>query len=189
MPLLTSFGLSAALTFVLTQLNRVLSKEIFQRWYFKEEEYMPTTNLLLWSNNKFEHSIKEKLRMKIRDHYGIELHNEIDEVNEEISSRKRIVFAVSQIRNNLRDNALLFNHNVEYGFFRNFLGGCVMAILFSILIVAYSYFFPDVVLRNIGITLVIIYSIPILLSRVILKVYGNNYAKILFEQFLSLPKP
>lgn len=188
LPTLSSMGISIALVFVLIQINRVLSKEIFQRFYFKDEIYMPTTNYLMWGNTYYEDSIKAKLREKIYAMYNIELHNHGDEINDETSSRKRITVAVSQIRNNLRDNSLLFRHNIEYGFFRNLLGGCVIALVFSIFIFSYAAWTGDSVLFNIGLILTAVYVIPILLSKKILSVYGNNYAKILFEQFLSIPE-
>jgi Na+-transporting methylmalonyl-CoA/oxaloacetate decarboxylase gamma subunit len=189
LPILSSMGISFALVFLLTQINRVLSKEIFQRFYFKNEINMPTTDYLMWSNNNYEAAIKEKLRLKIHTMYDIELHNPVDETADEESSRKRIMVAVSQIRNNLRENPLLFRHNIEYGFFRNLLGGCVIAIVLSILIVVYANYYANNTLLYLGIILIIGYAIPLLLSKKILSVYGNNYAKILFEQFLSIPKP
>lgn len=189
LPILSSMGISFALVFLLTQINRVLSKEIFQRFYFKDEINMPTTDYLMWSSNHYEPAIKEKLRLKIHSMYDIELHNPTDEAADEQSSRKRILVAVSQIRNNLRENSLLFRHNIEYGFFRNLLGGCVIAIIVSILLVFYANYYQNKELFNIAIGMAIVYAIPLLLSKKILSVYGNNYAKILFEQFLSIPKP
>lgn len=189
LPILSSMGISFALVFLLTQINRVLSKEIFQRFYFKNEINMPTTDYLMWSNDHYEVAIKEKLRLKIHTMYDIELHNPVDEAADEESSRKRIMMAVSQIRNNLRENSLLFSHNIEYGFFRNLLGGCVIAIIMAVLLVSYANYYQNKELFNIGIIMAIVYAIPLLLSKKILSVYGNTYAKILFEQFLSIPKP
>ncbi|MES2827389.1 MAG: hypothetical protein V4687_04520 [Bacteroidota bacterium] len=189
LPILASTGISFALVFLLTQVNRILSKEIFQRFYFKDEINMPTTNYLLWSNGYYEPVIKEKLRLKIHSMYDIELHSPSDETADEESSRKRIMVAVSQIRNNLRENPLLFQHNIEYGFFRNLLGGSVIAIIISISLALYANSHDDKNLFFIGITMILVYAIPLLFSKKILSIFGNNYAKILFEQFLSIPKP
>ncbi|MDY0904306.1 hypothetical protein [Pedobacter sp. CFBP9032] len=186
LPMLSTFGISAALVFIMTQLNRVLSKEIFQRFYFKDEENMPTTNFLLLSDNYYETHIKEKLRLKIQSDYDIQLHDLADETADELSARKRILFATSQIRNSLRNNDMLFRHNLEYGFFRNLLGGCVLAILIACGLCAYGFIKHDNTLFTTGYLLIIIYLIPILMSKKIMTIYGNNYAKILHEQFLSL---
>ncbi|MGX5690353.1 hypothetical protein [Arcticibacter tournemirensis] len=185
LPLLSSLGLSVALVFLLTQINRVLSKEIFQRFYFQEETNMPTTNFLLWSDSFFEKQIKEKLHYKIESKFGVQLMTAQDEQHDVYSHRKRIVAAVSLIRNSLRSDRLLLQHNIEYGFFRNLLGGCVIALLFALTITVYSYISGNKVLLVTGTFFLVIYLAPILLSKKILLVFGRNYAKILLEQFLS----
>lgn len=185
LPILTSLGISLALIFLLTQINRILSKEIFQRFYFKEETNMPTTNFLLWEDDTFEEQIKKLIYEKIHSKYDITLMLPDEEIQDEGSARKRIVAAVSQIRNGLRSNELLFQHNIEYGFFRNLLGGSVIAFMFSLAIIAYSHWHSNENLFTIGIFLSIIYLLPILLSKKILSIFGKNYAKILYEQFLS----
>jgi hypothetical protein len=187
LPYLSTFGISVGLIFLMTQVNRLLSKEIFQKFFFREEINMPSTNFLLFSNGYFERSIKERLRNKVKQMYDIELHNELDERQDLLASRKRIVMAVSQMRNSLRGNEMLFRHNIEYGFFRNLLGGCLLAVVISIFIIIYGYSIHNLLLLNIGIVMCIVYLLPILLSKWILSVFGNNYAKILYEQFLSLP--
>ncbi len=185
LPILSSMGISFALMFILIQINRVLSKEIFQKFYFEDELKMPTTNFLIWNNEFYDDTIKLKIRNKIESKYSIELYNKIDEIQNEESARKIITVAVSQIRNDLRGNDMLFRHNFEYGFFRNLIGGSVIAVTISVIISIYAYLHMDTILLNIGLLLLVIYIIPLLLSRKILKIYGNNYAKILFEQFLS----
>jgi len=90
-------------------------------------------------------------------------------------ARNLIVHAVSQIKNKLRDNAILFQHNIEYGFIRNLIGGSLIAIIFSIVIIIYSLIYGDGTLRNAGIILLIIYSLPIILSKLLITKYGRYY--------------
>lgn len=66
LPILSSLGLSTAFLFLSVQINRIISKEIFQRIYFKEEIKMPTTNHLLWNDAFFDMSIKVKIREKYK---------------------------------------------------------------------------------------------------------------------------
>lgn len=186
LPNITDFTLSAAIIFLLVQLNRLVSKEIFQKLFFKDEINMPTTNLLLKSNTELDLSIKKKIEDKIKSKFEIDLFSINDEFANEIGARKLIVTTVSQIRNVLRDNFLLFQHNVEYGFFRNLIGGSFLAFIISIVIIFLSYYYNDLNTRNIGFTLAMIYFIPIILSKFIIKKYGKYYTKILFEQFLTL---
>jgi hypothetical protein len=186
LPLLANLGISAALIFLMVQLNRFVAKEVFQRIFFKDETNMPTTNHLLWSDNFFDKSIKEKIRNKIQSQYGLNLTSEIEESENESISRKQIVTAVSQIRNSLRDNKLLLQHNIEYGFFRNLLGGALIAILFSIFIFAYGALNHEINLKFIGVIFTVIYFVPLLFSKLLIKRFGNYYSKILYEQFLSI---
>lgn len=186
LPTITDIILSSAIVFLLVQVNRFLSKEIFQRLYFKDEINMPTTNLLLKSNNELEASIKQKIEDKIKNKFGIILLSEIDESADVLRARKLIATAVSQIRNILRDNSLLLQHNIEYGFFRNLIGGSFLAFLISVIILIHSYCSCDLTTKNLGWILAIAYFLPILFSKLIIDRYGKYYAKILYEQFLTI---
>lgn len=186
LPLITNIGLSTALLFLMVQINRLVAKEVFQRFYFNEESQMPTTNHLMWSSVFFDNSTKNKIRSKVNSKYEITLMTKEEEQADEPNARKQICIAVSQIRNSLRDNKLLLQHNIEYGFFRNLLGGCLVAFVFSISILVYGIVEAKTGLRVTGIVLTIIYLIPILLSSLIIKRFGNYYSKTLYEQFLSI---
>jgi hypothetical protein len=186
LPTITDVIFSGAIIFLLVQINRFLSKEIFQRLYFKDEINMPTTNLLLKSNSELENSIKQKIEAKIKSKFDINLLTLIEESADNQKARKLIATTVSQIRNILRDNTLLLQHNIEYGFFRNLIGGSFMAFLISLIIVASSQYTTDLSTRNLGWILTCIYLLPILLSKLIINRYGKYYAKILYEQFLTI---
>lgn len=186
LPTVTDIILSSAIVFLHVQINRFFSKEIFQRHYFMDEINMPTTNLLLKSNSELEPSIKQKIENKIKSKFGIVLLTSIEETADEQRARKLIATSVSQIRNVLRENTLLLQHNIEYGFFRNIIGGSFLALLQSLIIVFFSLFNGDIITTNFGLILTIIYFIPILLSKVIINIYGKYYSKILYEQFLTI---
>lgn len=186
LPTITDIILSSAIVFLLVQINRFLSKEIFQKLYFKDEINMPTTNLLLKSNNEIETSIKQKIEDKIKTKFGISLLSEAEESTDILRARKLIVTTVSQIRNVLRDNSLLLQHNIEYGFFRNLIGGSFLAFVISVIILVHSYCSYDLATRNLGWILTIVYFLPILFSKFIIDRHGKYYAKILYEQFLTI---
>ena len=178
--------ISVALIFLMIQLNRFVAKEIFQRVFFKDEVRMPTTNYLLHSDSFLPKAIKNKIRQKIHKEFNIQLADENSENENELEARKVIITAVSQIRNVTRKNALLLQHNIEYGFMRNLIGGSFLAIIISIFNV---YFFTKIQNNDfavqLNIVLFIIYLIPILLSKIIVKRYGHYYAKVLLEQYLN----
>ena len=80
----------------------------------------------------------------------------------------------------------LLQHNIEYGFFRNLIGGSFLAFIASLIIVAFAQFNEDISTRNLGSILCCIYFLPILISKLIINKYGKYYAKILYEQFLTI---
>ena len=112
--------------------------------------------------------------------------NEVDEQQNYHSARKLIATAVSQIRNALRGNSLLLQHNIEYGFWRNLIGGSLIALFFSTIIILYGYIqdLPDQI--TVGLICFVVFLIPVMLSKLIIRYYGRYYTKILYEQFLSL---
>ncbi|WP_310991235.1 hypothetical protein [Aequorivita marina] len=178
--------ISVAIIYFMTQINRFVAKEIFQKLFFKDEIKMPTTNFLLQSNTFFVDGTKKRIRKKIKANFRIELLSLSQENENELEARKTIVDAVAQIKNVTRDNTLLFQHNIEYGFTRNLIGGCAIAIL---VILFNLYFFktiiPNELVFNISIGFGVLYLLPIVLSSFLVNRYGKYYAKVLFEQFLK----
>jgi hypothetical protein len=185
LPTISDITLPFAFIFLLVQINRLISKEIFQRMFFHDELKMPTTNYLLHSSNYFNVPTATKIREKILSDFNIELYETSIERQDEPGARKQITVAVSQVRNKLRNNQMLLRHNIEYGFFRNLIGGCVLAILISIFLIIYFNILSESTLKLVAIGLTIAYSIPVLLSKYLVNRYGKYYAKILYEQYLS----
>jgi hypothetical protein len=186
LPMLTHIGLSAAFIFLSVQVNRLIAKEIFQRLYFKDEMHMPSTNHLLWKSTYFDSSVKKQMRDKMKEKFGIALLSPEEELQDELRARNLINTCIGQVRIALKGNTMLLQHNIEYGFWRNLIGGALLALLFSLAIFIYGNVMHLRDLKTIGIILFIIYLIPIVLSKQIIRTYGKYYSKILYEQFQSL---
>src|SRR5215831_4206007 len=106
-PVILHVTIGSGLIYGLIQLNRFFGKEVFQKIYFKDDLYMPTTNYLLYKNNFLSAGMKRKLREQILNDFNIELLSEEEERRNEDEARKQIVFAVSQIKNKTRGSAFL----------------------------------------------------------------------------------
>lgn len=177
--------ISVALIYLLVQINRFISKEIFQRIYFKDEKQMPTTNYLLNSDKTLALSIKQQIRSKINSDFNIIIQDKEIEDNDD-EERKQIINAVAQIRNNTRGNVLLLQHNIEFGFMRNLIGSSLLAFLISGFSIYYFHELEiNLVAFKINTFLSFIYLIPVLFSKLIIGRYGHYYAKVLFEQYLK----
>lgn len=188
LPLVTSLGISAALVFLMVQVNRIISKELFERIIFRSDTAFPTTEFLMPDTSHLSSQIKTLLIQKIHSRYGIVIPISIDNTYNDSDTRLAISTAVSQIRNELRDNSLLLQHNIEYGFVRNLLGGTILALLFTICSLVAGFYYDEVSLVSFAFVMLIIYSIPLLLCNFLVRRLGRYYAKVLYEQFLSLPQ-
>lgn len=186
-PLIPHFGdisITIAAMLFLIQVNRFLSKEFLQRNYFNDELKMPTTDFLLHSNLEYSDDFKKIIREKIFNKYNIKLSDMIEEGADEQTARKKIKEAVGLIRVTLQGNEMLLNHNIEYGALRNLLGGCFHSIIFSIGLIIFKYFEPTKPPNlSYPIILFVIYTLLLIFSKWLMKRYGDNYAKILFQEF------
>lgn len=185
-PIILHITITGSLIYGLIQLNRFIGKEVFQRIYFKEEQYMPTTNFLLYSNKYLSEGMKKNLREKILNDYQIALLSEDEEKKNDEEARKQIVYAVSQIKNKTRENNFLLQHNIEYGFIRNLIGGSVIGILMCIVnIILFKNYHPILIAYKVSIALLIIYSLFIVFSKWAITSNGKTYAKVLYELYIS----
>lgn len=185
LPSITNISFSSAIIFFLVEINRFIGKEVFQKKYFDDDIRMPTTNVLLWTDSYYEFETKNLIRQKIKQNFNLILLSASDEAENETKARKLATFAISQIRNSLRNNKLLLQHNIYYGFFRNLFGGCLVALFFSLLLLISSFIFNYQSLKVTSGIFVFLYAIIPTFSKLIMKQYGLYYCKILFQEFLS----
>lgn len=178
--------LSVALTFLLAHIGRFIGKELFEKIHFNNESSMPTTKMLMHSNSEYSVDFKNKIHSKIFIDFGMKISHLEDELKNKDEATKIIAESVSMIRAKVGKGKLLFQHNIEYGFARNLIGGSVPAIFLSII---NSFIFGLIVKNylayNISISLSLIYFIIIFFGRSIIERYGNRYAKILIQEYLS----
>ena len=98
--------------------------------------------------------------------------------------QKYIVEAVGLIRKKVGNGVLLLQHNMEYGFFRNLIGGSVLSFMVC-LANAYLFFSKNKTVFSFSVALGGLFLFFVLLSKPILRRKGNLYAKTLFQEYLS----
>jgi hypothetical protein len=168
------------------QVNRMIGKDYFENKYFKDELEMPTTNYLLFSDDFYSGDYKKQMHTKIKKDFGITLLTKKEETVDIKLARKKITEAVSRIRKFVRKGDLLFQHNTEYGFMRNLIGGSVIGLIFSLLnLYIFQFVFINKSAFVISTVLGIFYLMIILLSKKIITSYGYKYARILFQEYMS----
>lgn len=169
-------------TYLMAQICRFIGKFIFQNKFFKGEVDFPTTIFLLKNDNQYSKQFKDKMRDKIIADFNINIYQDDDEAE----TKRRISEAVSFIRNKVKNGRLLLKHNIEYGFWRNFIGGAVVSSILSIFNCYFFYFYNfEKIAFIVSVVLLIIYLLPIILSKIFINNLGKNYAKILFQEYLG----
>lgn len=178
-----NFTVSVAVIFLAMMLIRYLSKSVFEDGYFKKGLNFPTTNHLMLINSDLSSGFKAKLRTKIKKDFDIELPDKYQELSHETKCRKTISEAVSLIRTKVGSGKLLLQHNIEYGFFRNLIGGSIVALPMTIAVLILSAKEGLVFLILFNLFLLILYAILLITSKQIMSYKGNLYSRILFQEY------
>jgi hypothetical protein len=174
---------SIVLLYFLMLTNRFLGKFLFGGLIFNDGLNLPTTRFLLYSDSEFSEQYKDKIRQKINKNFKIILPSREDELSDINSCKKRIVEAVGLIRNKVKNGNLLLQHDMEYGFARNLIGGSIIAVCISGFDIFYFMKLGNVSLGYLSIILTIFFSLCLILNRPIINHLGKVYAKRLFQEY------
>ncbi len=177
-------SINVAALFLLIQANRFIGKEVFERWYFEDELRMPTTEMLLSSSTQISPQVRSKIDTLCQRDFGLHLPTVDEQEEDEMLARRRIVEIVAQIRQTVRDGHLLLQHNIEYGFARNLIGGAPLGITLSLACTLYYY----EISRGIAlfsVALAILWGLLLLLSKTIIGRFGVLYAKRLIQEYIG----
>ena len=177
--------ITVAIIYFLMQVNRFLSKHTFEAIYFKKQLYFPTTSRLLLSDNSLSSDYKNRIREKAELEFNINFLKSVEETENELTARKTIRDIVGLIRRKVGDGTLTLQHNIEYGFFRNLIGGSTISFLMACTLIYLSIENGNRFILGISIILTTIYLALILLSKKILFAKGGLYCDILFQDYMT----
>lgn len=180
-----NIAISVVLLYLLTQTNRFLGKFIFEKKMFKDELEMPTTNYLLLSNSVLSKNYKLNIRERIFSDFNILMPSANDETENIDECKRRIVEAVGLIRQKVKNGRLLLQHNIEYGFARNLIGGAIIGVPISIFDIIYFFSYHNNCIGWISVGLTVFFFSLLLLHKPIINHLGNQYAKRLFQEYLE----
>ena len=184
--ILGNISFALVMIYLLSQANRFIAKNLFEKNYFKTELFMPTTNFLLYQNKELSNEYKDKVRQRIRKDFNIQLLSRQEEESKISEARQAIVETVGLVRNKVGDGRLLLQHNIEYGFVRNLIGGAIIGSIGSAAsLLFYLKYYPSTVFWSISLTSLIFFISLLLGSKVLMNRYGELYAKRLFQEYLT----
>lgn len=182
----TDITFSVALLFLLVHFNRIVSKELIEKKFFKNGLHFPTTNYLLHLDTYYSPEYTKKIHQKIKNDFEIDIPTLETESIEDSHSRKLIFEAMNHIRLRVKKGVLVGQHNMEYGFIRNFSGGCIVSTLISILnIVIFAWIYPVETAFWISLSTLVIYGFFTLLSKKMIDSVGCAYAKVLIQEYMT----
>jgi hypothetical protein len=169
------------LVYLFSQINRVISKSLFEN-----KTDFPTDKALLPSSSALSKEYRNNLAQKIQTDFNLTL-PDLREENENVEKVKiRIREIVKSIINKIRDGHLLLQHNIEYGFFRNLLGGSVVASIFSLVnILLFSFVFKNQTMVITSVILILVYLLVVIFHKKILKHFSEEYTQVLFREYLG----
>jgi len=173
--------ISIAVLYFVSQINRLVSKTFFE----KEEIYMPTTDFLLLNNSEYSEEYKQKIYKKLENEFDLKIPSKLTQKENELNTRKRIAEAVSLARKRVGSGKLLLQHNIEYGFWRNLVGGSIFAILFSVIILYLSYAENNYTFLVVSTILLVIFLIILFCNKFFIDRAGKMYAKVLIQEYME----
>ncbi len=174
-------SIGVVLIYLLSQINRVVSKTLFE-----EKKAFPTDQMLLPSNKDLSDELKSQVISKVQRDFNLTVPNSQDEESDLNRTKIRIREIVSQIVNRVGNGRLVLQFNIEYGFARNLIGGSVIASLVCITgVVLFGHFIKNDTAKMACVGLGFFYLIPILFSKISLRHYSKEYASILFREYVD----
>ncbi len=179
-------SVAAVAIYFLMEINRFISKAILENLYFSDELKFPTTELLLFKDQTYSDDFKQKVHKQVLTDFNIKLSSKTDEQRDEELARKKIVEAVTLIREKVKAGRLLLQHNIHYGAARNMIGGAFIGLAMSLVnIIIFTWLIPNLTAVAFSWILAGIYATVILSSRHVLSLHGKYYARRLFQEYLA----
>lgn len=184
---LGSITFSIAVFYLYSLTIREISKH-FQRKYFTGDEArgFPTTYLMTYTNSTFSDCYKDKYRNLILDRFDFELLNKEEEKADPIEGKKRLNEATELVKEVIGDGRLVLDHNIRFGFCRNFIGGTIISMLLCVAFIILGVFWVENY-KSLSLTLGILFFIYLalfILRKPILVYNGEAYAKKLLAEFM-----
>ncbi len=172
-----------ALVFLMMQMNRLVGLEV-QRRLSRDELDFPTTRWLLPDNVEMSAAQRAAVNQKIQSDFQVCLMSATMGDTPEV--RRHNADIVGRIRTFVGSPPKLLQFNIEYGFFRNLIGASPFVLLAG---VANSYMYSESLIATWAYYISLSYSIfaalLILLAKPIVNRLGVQYARVLFQSYLS----
>ena len=179
--------LSFIIIVFIINIQRFIAKYFFEDRIFEKGLKFPTTEMLLWIDERLSKEYKMKIHNKIKNDFNLKLSNEMEEKDDILEAKKKAKDSVSLIRIKVGKGVHTHQYNIQYGFIRNFIAGTLLSLpiaLFNIYL--FTYQIPVDYGVYISIFISILDIVFIVFNKIFLKKLGVYYARVLFSEYISL---
>lgn len=179
-----NLSLSTILLYAFNQYVVRIPSKLFEEWLFGNQMYFPTTNFLMYANEEYTSVFKNKVRDAVKKDFSIQLPNKSEESKDPAEARRRIKEVTRLIIGKVQDGYLVLQHNIEYGFVRNFWGASLVGAVGSAFLLLLAG--PNSLIKLIAAILLFGYVFYCAFGFLIIKYFGCAYARKLIEEYYKM---
>jgi hypothetical protein len=184
---ISNISFPLVLVLCLIQIQTTFSKYAIEGKVFgRGGEYFPTTNMFLLNDSSISQERKALIRNKLTEYFSLVFLTLEDELKNQKNARMQAREVISYIRRKVGRGVMTHQYNIRYGFFRNFIGGCIWAIPGSIGCAILYAVNNEWVTAFVFISFALLFIVLFILKRRILSSVAFSYADSLFNEFLAL---
>lgn len=157
--------------------------KLFPEAFIKHFFLLPTSRFLCVEDKTFSQSERKVIIKKIENKYSIPLKCVKNKTRRNKDYLKSLESAVSKLRNDTRNDEILFNYNCIYGFWRNLTGGLLLNLALLLTFFIYDLINKGIHFFSYSCYLVIFFILIafIVILTVVTDTNGRRYAKQLFS--------
>ena len=155
--------------------------------YFKNGLDLPTTRMLLWSDDTFSCEYKERIHRWLNFKLHLRTLNPEGEAADMRLARKLISEATDVVRPMVKDGAHVLDYNIRFGFARNLAAGAKCGLCGALLggVLCWQWISSPVALCF-ELVCVAYFINKIAHTKSSMEWFGEEYARVLWAEFLSV---
>lgn len=175
---------TAALVFLMMQVNRLIGLEVFQRWVSQDELNFPTSRWLVATNTEMSPLQRRSIDKKLQQDFQIGLLPASMGDTPEV--RRHNADLVGRIRLFVGSPPKLLQYNIEYGFFRNLIGASLPVLAAGL---ANAYLYSEKLLPawcfHLSLAYAVFAGVLVCFARPLIERLGIQYTRVLFQTYLD----
>lgn len=169
------------------KLSRYCGKHLVEKPIFENGMKFPTTLYLMKNSQELSKSKRNKIFQLLKEDFDFDI-SQNSSLSEKEELRERRDFA-SSIRRKVKDGSLTLEHNIRYGQARNIIGGMFIIVPLLLFCNGYCIYYSQYgVTENLLFGINLIFILILLFRKTIIKRYADEYARMLFDDYIELKR-